>query len=121
MSGVTYTIVWQTPPDVWIDGTKAWTRQLFIAIYDAWLARLPAIESWMRNNAPWTNRTGNARRYLNAVVYPVMYDWIVLQVAHGVPYGLSLETVSLGRYQILAPTIDRWGAILMDDVKNLMR
>lgn len=118
---VTYRIEWKTPPSVWITGTQDWIRRLYITVHDAWTARLPAIESWMRNNATWTDRTGNARRYLNTAVYPILYDWIVLQIAHGVPYGTSLETVSLGKFQILTPTIDHWGPILMDDVIKLMR
>lgn len=76
-----------------------------------------AIE-YARQNAPWTDRTTNARNGLftraerDRPVYRII-------VAHSVPYGVWLEVRWNGKYQILRPTVDHEGPELMKTVSAL--
>ena len=64
----------------------------------------------MRKNAPWTDRTGNARAGLKAKpefegstgsrTYRII-------LSHSMHYGLFLETRWAGRYAIIEPTVKR--------------
>jgi len=114
-------IEWTTPPDIWIEGTRRWTRAIYTASVNAWNDRLPDIVSWMQQNAPWVDQSGEARRQLQAVLFPVLYDWITLAVIQGAPHGKFLELNYFGKYSILAPAIDYWGPILMDNIQAILR
>ncbi len=88
--------------------------------WEARLRALPAavqaetvaeLQSWvgdvtgtMATNAPWTDRTGDARRNLHAWVVSVAQG-AILYVGHGVPYGVNLELGHQGRFAVLWPTL----------------
>lgn len=65
----------------------------------------PRAASMMRQNAPWTDRTGNARNGLKADHngQPMVKHELVLY--HSMPYGLWLEVRWSGRYAIIGPTL----------------
>lgn len=73
---------------------------------------------YARSNAPWTDRTTNARNGLFAraerdrPVYRIV-------IGHSVPYGLWLEVRWSGRYAILRPTVDHEGPEVMKTVGML--
>lgn len=62
----------------------------------------------MRNNAPWTDRTGNARSGLFTDVERAASDVVTIYLSHGhsVEYGRILELGHGGRYSIIMPTIE---------------
>lgn len=62
--------------------------------------------SLMRANAPWTDRTGNARAGLAAEVFPDARG-ADLVLYHSVHYGIWLEVRWSGRYAIIGPTMNR--------------
>lgn len=82
--------------------------------------RAPEIANWMKENAPWTDRTGNARQGLHTELEALAYE-MTLILAHGVQYGLPLELRNAGRYAIIGPALDEWAPIIWQDVKELMR
>jgi hypothetical protein len=53
------------------------------------------IEAYMRQNAPWQNRTGNARRLLQAEVIDVTGRAAIILLTHGVDYGIYLECLDI--------------------------
>lgn len=59
-------------------------------------------ESYMRDHAPWTDRTTNARNglYSKAEVEGTVHT---LLLSHFVSYGIYLETMQSGRYGIIVP------------------
>lgn len=73
-------------------------------------------ETEMRTNAPWRDRTGNARAGLMAThnKEPMQYHELVLY--HSMPYGIWLEVRWSGRYAIIGPTMFRLGQELAQDV-----
>lgn len=66
----------------------------------------PVMEDYAKNNAPWTDRTGNARQMLNAFVEELSTEVVAIYLAHGMDYGKYLELRFQGRYAIIWPTIE---------------
>jgi len=62
-------------------------------------------EQTAKANAPWTDRTGDARRLLKGKVIDDG-DALGIQLVHRVEYGPNLETANSGKYAILKPTIE---------------
>lgn len=60
----------------------------------------------MKKNAPWTDRSGNARNGLTAISR-VDGKTFTLTLFHRVPYGIYLETRWQGKYRIIVPTLGR--------------
>lgn len=79
----------------------------------------PRVESYMKINAPWTDRTGNARNGLAARAYREG-DEIGIVLFHQVPYGIYLETRFDGRYGIINPTIESMGPEVMSLFNRLL-
>ncbi len=63
----------------------------------------------MREGAPWTDRTGNARSGLFSVTEQASKELVNIYLSHGhtIYYGLWLETARGGKYAIIEPTIQR--------------
>lgn len=76
---------------------------------------VPVAESHMRTNAPWTDRTGNARGGLKAQHVP-QSNGHTLFLFHTMPYGIWLEVRWSGRYAIIAPSVKQLGPDLMKRV-----
>jgi len=82
----------------WADRRKA----AIVALGQTWAAEL---EGRAKQNAPWTDRTGNARNGLFGQVV-VSRDDAVIMLAHSMDYGVWLELCNDGRYAILLPTMN---------------
>ena len=111
---------WKTPPteafeEAYTAYIKA-VRRGVKAIADKWA---PFIQNWMRDNAPWTDRTGNARQALHTEVHDLTTE-IYLMMAHGVEYGIHLEIRNSGKYAIIAPAVDEFFNPIWKDVKAMM-
>jgi hypothetical protein len=62
-------------------------------------------EQKAKENAPWTDRTGDARKLLKGEVVDDG-EALGFSLAHRVEYGKHLETANSGKYAILKPTIE---------------
>jgi len=62
-------------------------------------------EQYAKENRPWTDRTGDARRLLKGAVIDGD-GFIGIRLMHRVEYGKRLETANDGKYAILKPTIE---------------
>ena len=76
----------------------------------------PVAETYMRENARWVDRTGNARAGLKAKheATPMVSHQLILY--HTMPYGIWLEVRFSGRYAIIGPSIQALGPDLMERV-----
>lgn len=66
----------------------------------------PVLETEAKNNAPWTDRTGNARQGLNGFAEDVSATLVEIYLAHKMDYGVWLELKNSGRYAIILPTLE---------------
>ena len=78
------------------------------------------IESKMKQNRPWTDRTGMAKALLSTRVSQPNTDTIRITLAHGVDYGIWLELANEKNYAIIAPTIKEEGPRIVGDLNDLM-
>lgn len=111
---------WDVPPDAVFPQMAAnYTQAIFQSGRQVAYDQAEAMENYAKANAPWTDRTGDARERLHATVEETgPIGTIVL--AHGVDYGLWLEIANGGRYAIIAPTIDVYGPIVMRSLQNMI-
>jgi HK97 gp10 family phage protein len=65
------------------------------------------VESYMKSNAPWTDRTGDARAGLKASSRVTGKGGVTLTAYHTVPYGGFLETGTshMSPYPIIRPAL----------------
>ncbi len=114
-------VAWKiTPEEAW----KATYKQFADSVIDYAVAVFEGFEDeitgWMQSNAPWTDRTGDARRTLEARTEARLeYGTISMVFAHGVWYGLFLELSNGGTYAIVGPALDVWSPILWDAISDL--
>lgn len=67
------------------------------------------IENAAKNDAPWADRTGDARAGLEARVSNDNGE-VVLTLYHTVEHGLWLEVIQNGRFATIMPTLERYAA-----------
>jgi hypothetical protein len=73
--------------------------------------------AYAKQNAPWTDRTGNARAGLFAKTNVLDgANSFELVVAHSVHYGIWLEVRFSGKYAIIQPTVDYIGQVLISRI-----
>lgn len=95
--------------------TKIGAAVLMLANTEA--ARL---ESYMKLNRPWTDRTGMAKATLKTSVSQPSKDKIRITLAHGVDYGIWLELAHGKNWAIIGPTINQEGPEVIKHFKGLM-
>lgn len=76
-------------------------------------------EEYMKNNATWTDRTGNARNGLRAQAGHEKGKRHWIDLWHSVPYGIWLEVRFAGKYSIVIPTIVQYGPKVMGTLNKL--
>lgn len=78
------------------------------------------LEKFMKKNAPWNDRTGNARRGLVAKVEKPKNKYYRIGLKHSVKYGVYLENYMEKRFAILEPTVRLKGPEVVKGMKNLL-
>jgi hypothetical protein len=85
---------------------QAAMRRAITRFNETFSAKYAALaEQTAKDNAPWKDRTGDARRLLNGKVIDDG-EAIGIQLIHRVEYGKFLETANSGKNAILKPTIE---------------
>jgi len=73
--------------------------------------------AWMKQNAPWTDRSGNARAGLHAVPKSIEQGKAFeIAFAGSVFYQIYLETRFSGKYAILMPAANYIGKLLLQRI-----
>jgi hypothetical protein len=77
------------------------------------------VQDHMRANAPWTDRTANARQGLFAKAFQDGDNHGIV-CYHTMPYGIWLEVKNSGQYAIIVPTIQTQGRVVMAQMNKLL-
>lgn len=77
------------------------------------------LEGYTKENRPWTDRTGDARKRLTGYVTDIPKGYRI-NLAHGVDYGVWLELAMEKKYAILEPTIRLKGPEVIKGMENLL-
>lgn len=78
------------------------------------------LESTMKLNRPWTDRTGMAKATLNTSVSQPDENTVRITLAHGVDYGIWLELAHEKNYAVIAPTIDTEGPKVIEGLQGIL-
>lgn len=73
------------------------------------------IQAAAQSDAPWSDRTGEARAGLEASVNREG-DVVSIDLYHTVDYGQWLETIQSGRFAIIMPTLEAYADRVMEAV-----
>ena len=115
-------LTWQRPPSqAWPAMAQAYADAIERGIFAIAQRWAPEIEAWMKANAPWTDRTSNARQGLYAKPEHFVREMVEIILAHGVEYGQYLELSNAGRFAIVNPAIDRFGPLVWQDVVRMLQ
>jgi hypothetical protein len=122
---------WETTPDkAW--GALAATYRAAIenaikAIADRYA---PEIEEYMKINAPWVDRTSNARQGLHTEVEQAVGEFVTLWLKHRMTYGWYLEGINpatmeemrnAGRWAIINPALDVYAPRIWATIQETLR
>lgn len=77
------------------------------------------LEGYAKENRPWTDRTGDARKRLTAYVTDIPNGYRI-NLAHGVDYGIWLELAMEKRFAILEPTVRLQGPEVLRGMNRLL-
>lgn len=78
-------------------------------------------ETYMKDNAPWEDRTGDARNELTAQADGnEVKGTLGVVLSHGVDYGVYLEFKWGGRDAIIGPTMEVMGPEMMGRMSGLL-
>lgn len=83
-------------------------------------ASAPIFEGYAKQNRPWTDRTGDARKRLKCTAKAID-EGVEISLSHGVDYGLWLELAHEQNYAILKPTIEIKAPEFVEGLKNLFQ
>jgi hypothetical protein len=78
------------------------------------------IEADAKVEAPWEDRTANARQTLFSEVESEP-GRTTIYLSHEMDYGVYLELNNDGRYAIILPTLEKFYPIIQADLKELFR
>lgn len=77
------------------------------------------VEDYMKQNAPWNDRTGDARRGLKAETSDTL-NVVNMKLSHSVDYGVYLEYAMELRFAILEPTARLKGPEIIKGMGGLL-
>ena len=83
------------------------------------------MKQYAKKNAPWTDRTGNARRTLDSVN---KFGWentseeniYFIGVCGNMPYSPDLELKYKKKYAILGPTVKEYSDDMLENIRNVI-
>lgn len=78
------------------------------------------LQDYMQQKRPWTDRTGEAKRRLRAVVSQPDDHTVRITLAHGVEYGIWLELAHEKRFAIIQPTINTQGPRVLEGFNGMI-
>jgi hypothetical protein len=76
------------------------------------------LQDYARDNAPWEDQSGDARRGLEASVV-ADDDEMSITLQHTVDYGIWLEIRWGGRYAIIIPSMEQIGPQIYDQMSGM--
>lgn len=112
----------QTPQQMGTQLVAGYTEQVRVAVRGILTSYAPRIEAWMKSEAIWIDRTGNARQGLYAELDELARQvdiLFTLEMGYSVFYGRFLELSNAGRYAILAPAVDHFFPLIWADIVRL--
>lgn len=115
-------IRWIRPPSELARAVDQYGDRVLVAVQAVAARIATAMQNDARANAPWTDRTGNARTGLfGTVERDAAASVVSIFLSHGadVDYGVYLEMAHGGNYSIIMPTIEQWLPEVLAELRRL--
>jgi hypothetical protein len=109
---------WSVSPDIMKSGIAKYGQDAVVAVKALADHTCQEMQDYARTNAPWTDRTGNARRGLFSFAEKGDQS-VVLYLSHTMEYGIWLEIGGGGKWAIIHPTIEHYLPQLIADLRSL--
>lgn len=108
----------------WVSDTLTPGLQMFSVVMEEAIEEImeqaaQEVEDYAKSNAPWSDRTGDARDGLTAD-FASDGNLMVISLYHTVEYGIWLEVAHSGNWAIILPTIEHMGPIVMGALGGTM-
>lgn len=103
-------IRWVTPPSALAEAIDRYGERVLVAVQAVAGEVATLMQNAAKDNARWTDRTGNARSGLfGTAEAEFAQQLVVIYLSHGadIDYGVYLETRYGGRYAIIMRTIEQ--------------
>lgn len=117
MSGVIFQ--WTVSPDILAKNVGSYKDRLLKAIQALGQVFAQKIATYAKANAPWTDRTGNARQGLTGTAIAAATG-VVIYLYHTMSYGIWLEVKNAGRYAIILKAMESQYGALMAAIRGLI-
>jgi hypothetical protein len=113
-------LVWHVPPPVLAKGIGEYPKRMLDAVFALAQYFAARIEAFAKQNAPWTDQTGNARQGLTARAFREATA-VTIVLFGAVHYQIWLEVKNAGRYAIILRTLETHYAPYMQAIERLLR
>ncbi len=112
----------RSPEDVFREFFDDFLNEVDEALLEIFTKRKAEVRNYAKANAPWKDRTANARKGLFSAVEHIPRQSISISIEHGaaIDYAIYLETRWAGRWAILLPTISYFHPRIMADVRKVL-
>lgn len=117
-------VVWVEPPEKLAVAIGKYGGRVLVAVQAVAEFVGTKMQNESRRNAPWTDRTGNARSGLfSTVTREAAKAVVIIYLSHGhtIEYGKFLELAHGQRYAIVMPTIEANLPVLKGMLDGLFR
>jgi hypothetical protein len=79
------------------------------------------LESRMKLERRWTDRTGNAKAALRGTVSMPNEHIVRITLSHGVKYGIWLELAKEKKYAIIMPTLNKYAPEVFEEMNGILK
>lgn len=112
--------VWTRPPSAeLIPGVERYAARIHAALAAVGELLAARLEAYARANAPWTDRTGQARQGLTGLAVAAR-DLVAVYLYHQADHGVFLELARGGPYRIILPTLTAHYGEVMTLLRSLL-
>jgi hypothetical protein len=113
------TIEWETEPMSMVAAFDAYEKNTHEKLYRLAQYYSGLIETWMKQNHKWDDRTGNLTQSIYADAERMVHGAAVV-FGHNMEYSVFIELANQGKYGILFEALDYWSPKIWESVKELM-
>lgn len=111
------TVRWNVPPErAFAELSEDYVAAIRAAIGALANRYAPEIETWLMANAPWTDRTSNARQTLWSQAFDLIGEGVLIVLSHGMDYGIFLELAHGGTYAVIGPALHHFAPRIWADI-----
>ncbi len=112
-------LVWTRTPAELGRSVQVYGKRLIQALHLLADHFAAVLESYAKQTAPWTDRSGAARQGLAGLAVKAATG-VTIILAYSVSYGIFLELKNAGKYAVIIPTLEKHYAEIFQAAKALV-